>query len=258
MTFVESIIISESEVVYESNVVWDEETHMMVIIYGSDSESIMVETVTNVVVSTVSRSVEVVQVTTRTMVSSVLVSITFVRVEMPVYVTVISQIVLAVERPTSIVAAQVSNATLIGGVSGGLVLVVALIAFGTWFRRQGANTKEMDVDMDLAYLDDDIVASTSRSITVDGEFGKKKKRRKAARIKVSEVISAIPEEEDLPEEPEPSDDATEREELPVFQVPQEFCRAPLIDQPKPAAAPAGRRLTVMQVKGPGAAPDLWV
>jgi hypothetical protein len=218
-------------------------------------------------ISTVSRSVEVVTIQTRTMVSSVIMSLTFVQIEMPVYVTVVSQIVLAMEMATPVAATQVSNATLIGGVSGGFVLLVGLVAFGLWFKRQEQNDKAHVIDMDMDYLDDDIVSSTSRSITVDGDGRapgtKKAKKKQVERMKVREVINAFEEEEDHSSEAEERNTGDEAEPH-IFQLPEECRRASR--RAAPAVTPTesrqgGRRLTIVTIGKDGApqgSPDIWL
>jgi hypothetical protein len=266
ITFVMSVLISESEVVYESEVLLTQESYVQVVVVGSDSQLTVSESVVILSMLSVSRSVQVVTVTTRTMVSSVLVSLTFVRVEMPVYVTVISQIVLAVERPTTVVATQVSNATLIGGVSGGLVLVLALMAFGIWFRKQGNNAKDIQVEMDFDYLDDDIVRRTSKTMTMEG--GQESPRtRKVQRVKVQENIQALQEEEDEYSEYD-SPEAGDEVHTYGFQVPKEFWpggggTSPAKGQRKSAAqgSPArGRQTgtrTIRVVQAPASSDGLW-
>jgi hypothetical protein len=160
VTFMEVDMTVESETVVESQYVMTEESEVEIIVYGSDSETFVTRSVLVVEVTTVSRSVAMVAVTTRTMISSVLISLTFVQVEMPVFVTVVSQIVMAIERPTSMAGVQVSNATLIGGVSGGAVLLLVLIGLAVWARNQGKNDHVEAVEDDFAFLAEDIVSRT--------------------------------------------------------------------------------------------------
>jgi hypothetical protein len=207
ITMVESIVVSKSEIVYESNSVMTEESRIEVIVYGSDSQTYLSQSVVVISIETVIRSVEVVTITTRTMVSSLLVSLTFVRVEMPVYVTVVSQVVLAVDRKTSLLTSRVSNALLIGVASGGFVFMLILIVFGIWFRRQGKDVDQDVLEMDIDYLDDDIVTSTSRSRStrLDREKAKDKTVKPDTRIFVKEIITVV-EEEDKGEDDKDEED----------------------------------------------------
>lgn len=91
---VESEVMVESESFVESNVVEASETAVDVTVNGRDSEIGIIRVLTIFEVITMS----MVSVACKTMVSSVLVSLTFVRGEIPAYVTIVAQSVLAVEE----------------------------------------------------------------------------------------------------------------------------------------------------------------
>jgi hypothetical protein len=195
ITMVESIVVSESEIVYESNSVMTEESHIEVIVYGSDSQTYLSQSVVVISIETIIRSVEIVTITTRTMVSSLFVSLTFVRVAMPVYVTVVSHMLFAVEVGLSLLNSNVSNVVLIGGTSAGFAFMMILIGLGIWFRRLEKNGNQDVLEMDIDYLNDDIVTTTSRSITLDREKEKDETANALSRVFVKEIINAIDEGE---------------------------------------------------------------
>jgi hypothetical protein len=157
----ESLTLSRSQVIVgvstgiEAGHMIEAETTIENVMYLDNSETLVTQIATRTMLPTITWVYSKIMSESVAMISSVVLSLTFMVVRMPVHVTVISRFAFALETQTGIVPRAVSNASLIGGISSAVIVVVAFVVVILRFVRQ-QQTDESQWDYDWSNFDSDL------------------------------------------------------------------------------------------------------
>jgi hypothetical protein len=132
---VSQVILGVSTVIEASHMV-EAETVIESVIYLDNSETLVTQIATRTMLPTITWIYSNIICESVVTMSSVVLSLTFMVVQMPVYVTVMSQFDLVLEKQTGIVSQAISHASLIAIISSAAIIVLAFIVVILWFVRQ--------------------------------------------------------------------------------------------------------------------------
>jgi hypothetical protein len=153
------IFVLESTVVEGSELIATE-VPVNSIVWGENGESSITQVASYTMIEVKTLIESQILIETVTAISSVVISLTFFQVEMPIFITVMSKMVFMVNVHTTYDDGQVSNAALIGAVGGGGLIVCLIVAAIMMVLRARKHRKRLS-GADQTLVDGQIVGDTS-------------------------------------------------------------------------------------------------